>query len=60
VIGALVAQGLAPYDAARLGVYLHAMAGKYVRDDIGEAGAIAGDLVDRIPRAITALRNASR
>ena len=37
-IGALLAQGLAPYDAARLGVYLHGQAGELVRERIGDAG----------------------
>ena len=40
-IGALLAQGLAPYDAARLGVYLHGAAGEVVRERIGDAGLLA-------------------
>ena len=56
IIGGLIAQGLVPFDAARLGVYLHAEAGARVRDEIGEAGAVAGDLLIRIPQAIRALR----
>ena len=40
-IGALLAQGLAPYDAARLGVYLHGLAGDAVRERIGDAGLLA-------------------
>lgn len=56
VIGGLLAQGLAPFDAARLGVWLHAAAGALVRDDVGEAGAVAGDLLPRLPRAIAELR----
>jgi NAD(P)H-hydrate epimerase len=43
-IGALLAQGLSPYDAARLGVYLHGTAGDAVRDRLGDAGMLAGDL----------------
>jgi NAD(P)H-hydrate epimerase len=43
-IGALLAQGLSPYDAARLGVYLHGAAGDVVRDRLGDAGLLAGDL----------------
>jgi ADP-dependent NAD(P)H-hydrate dehydratase / NAD(P)H-hydrate epimerase len=50
-IGALLAQGLAPYDAARLGVYLHGLAGETVRDRIGDAGLLAGDLPEAIPMA---------
>ena len=48
-IGALLAQGLAPFDAARLGVYLHGLAGEAVRDRIGDAGLLAGDLPDALP-----------
>ncbi len=44
VIGALLAQGLVPYDAARLGVYLHGAAGDVVRDRLGDSGLQAGDL----------------
>ena len=51
VIGAFLAQGLKPGDAARLGVYLHGMAGEAVRDRIGDAGLLAGDLPDAIPAA---------
>jgi len=48
-IGALLAQGLAPYDAARLGVYLHGLAGEAVRERIGDAGLLASDLTDALP-----------
>ena len=43
-IGALLAQGMAPYAAARLGVHLHGMAGEAVRARVGDAGILAGDL----------------
>ncbi len=48
-IGALLAQGMSPFDAARLGVYLHGLAGEAVRDRIGDAGLLAGDLPDALP-----------
>ena len=54
VIAALLAQGLAPFDAARLGVWLHAAAG----DDAvanGEIGLIASDLISHIPGRINRL-----
>lgn len=50
-IGALLAQGLEPYDAARLGVYLHGLAGDAVRERLGDAGLLASDLPDAIPIA---------
>jgi NAD(P)H-hydrate epimerase len=49
VIGALLAQGMAPGPAARLGVYLHGTAGDMVRDRIGDAGLLASDLPDSVP-----------
>jgi NAD(P)H-hydrate epimerase len=51
VIGSLLAQGLAPFDAARLGVYLHGAAGETVRDRLGDAGLLAGDLPDAVALA---------
>jgi NAD(P)H-hydrate epimerase len=47
-IGSLLGQGLAPYAAARLGVYLHGLAGDSVRERIGDAGLLASDLPDAI------------
>ncbi len=45
-IGALLAQGLEPFAAARLGVYLHGLAGEAVRERFGDAGLLASDLPD--------------
>jgi ADP-dependent NAD(P)H-hydrate dehydratase / NAD(P)H-hydrate epimerase len=50
-IGALLAQHLSPYDAARLGVYLHGLAGDSVRDRLGDAGLLASDLPEPIAMA---------
>jgi hydroxyethylthiazole kinase-like uncharacterized protein yjeF len=43
-IGSLLAQGLTPFAAARLGVYLHGLAGDGARERFGDAGVLAGDL----------------
>jgi NAD(P)H-hydrate epimerase len=48
VIGSLLAQGLAPFAAARLGVYLHGLAGDTVRERLGDAGLLASDLPDAV------------
>jgi NAD(P)H-hydrate epimerase len=48
-IGSLLAQGMAPFDAARLGVYLHGVAGEVIAERIGDAGLLAGDLPDALP-----------
>ncbi len=45
-IGSLLAQGLEPFAAARLGVYLHGVAGEGVRERFGDAGLLASDLPD--------------
>jgi hydroxyethylthiazole kinase-like uncharacterized protein yjeF len=58
VIAGLVAQGLPLFDAAACGVYLHAKAGEIVRQDMGEAGMLAGDLLPVLPRVIAALKQA--
>ena len=50
-IGALLAQGLAPFDAARLGVYLHGRAGELVSQRVGDAGLLASDLTSALPVA---------
>jgi len=62
-IGALLAQGLDPYAAARLGVYLHGLAGEAVRDRFGDAGLLASDLPDAVTLArkrLAALAERSR
>ena len=49
IIGALLAQGLRAPVAARVGVYLHGMAGDLVRERLGDAGLLASDLPDAVP-----------
>ncbi|GAB2797165.1 bifunctional ADP-dependent NAD(P)H-hydrate dehydratase/NAD(P)H-hydrate epimerase [Halomonas shantousis] len=44
VLGALLAQGLGPGDAARVGAILHAMAADEAARDAGERGLLASDL----------------
>ena len=56
VIGGLLAQGRAPYEAASLGVYLHALAGARVRARLGDAGPVAPDLIPELPLAIRQTR----
>jgi NAD(P)H-hydrate epimerase len=55
-IAGLLAQGLTPFDAAVAGVYLHHAAGQLVREDMGDAGTIASDLLPKLPLAIKALK----
>ncbi|MEO5918270.1 MAG: NAD(P)H-hydrate dehydratase [Candidatus Limnocylindrales bacterium] len=51
VIGSLLAQGLTPGAAARVGVYLHGAAGDIVRERLGDAGMLASDLSEALPIA---------
>jgi NAD(P)H-hydrate epimerase len=49
LIGGFLAQGLPPWDAARLGVYLHGLAGDYLVETLGPRGHAAGDLLTVFP-----------
>jgi ADP-dependent NAD(P)H-hydrate dehydratase / NAD(P)H-hydrate epimerase len=55
VIAALVAQGLAAIDAARLGTYVHGRAGQLAAGVLGERGVTSADLADHLPRALAEL-----
>ena len=52
IIAGLMAQGLSPADAASCGVYLHGAAGEVVRQDMGDTGTLAGDLLPVLPGVI--------
>ncbi len=52
LIGGLLGQGCAPCDAARLGVYLHGLAGDVGAAGMGAWGLIAGDLIDLLPNSM--------
>ena len=52
MIVGLLGQGLAPFDAAGLGVYLHGLAGDVAADAKGQTGLLASDLIEKIPQAI--------
>jgi NAD(P)H-hydrate epimerase len=54
-IAGLVAQGLEPFDAAALAVYLHGQAGEKVRAELGDAGLLASDLLPALPQVIKEL-----
>jgi len=51
LIAALVCQGLEPFDAARLGVHLHGLAGDLAAAELGQTSLIASDLVRYLPKA---------
>jgi NAD(P)H-hydrate epimerase len=51
-IGGLLAQGMAPFEAASGGVYLHSRAGLLVSARLGDAGLLASDLLPELPVAL--------
>ncbi len=53
----LLAQGLEPFDAAVCGAYLHGLAGEILAQWMGDAGALAGDLLHALPQAMWRLKN---
>jgi NAD(P)H-hydrate epimerase len=55
LVGALLAQGAAAFDAAVAGVYLHGRAGDLCAAASGTRGVLAGEVADRIPAAYLSL-----
>jgi NAD(P)H-hydrate epimerase len=52
-IGGLLAQGVPPFEAACLGAWVHGQAGLACEAAIGRAGVVAGDLLSRLPAALS-------
>lgn len=52
IIAGLIAQGLTPEAGAIAGVYIHGAAGDAVKNEIGEYGLTAGDILTQIPHTI--------
>ena len=57
VVGALLAQGMDAFEAARLGVLVHGLAGDRASAAIGGLGMVAGDLPDAIAAVMAAGRS---
>ena len=55
IIAALVAQGLSPWESARLGTHVHGLAGDLAAEQLGEVSLIASDLVGFLPGAFVKL-----
>ena len=58
VIGALLGQGMRPWDAARLGVWVHARAGDDLARTTGPFGLLASDLLGGLGHALQAAADA--
>lgn len=52
---ALLGQGMEPFDALTLGVFIHGAAADRLADRIAPVGFLAGDLIDEIPVTIAQL-----
>lgn len=53
LLAALLAQKMSPFDAARLGVYLHGLAGEHAAQEKSSYCVIASDLLDQLPAAFS-------
>ena len=54
-IAGLVAAGVAPFDAAWAGAYLHGLAGIVAAQELGD-GTLAADVAERLPAAVNLAR----
>ena len=52
IIGSLLAQGASPFDAARAGVLIHALAGDAAQEALGSRAMLAGDIIRSIHAVI--------
>lgn len=56
IITGLTAQGLKTFDAACCGVYIHGMVGEEIKEKMGDAGALASDLLPLLPGVLKKLK----
>ena len=52
IIAGYIAQGVSPFEAACLGVYVHAAVGEACRADLGTSGLLAGEIATRLPGVV--------
>jgi NAD(P)H-hydrate epimerase len=55
-IAGLMAQGLSPLNASLCGVFLHANAGELVKEELGDAGMLASDLIPKLPLVLKEIK----
>jgi NAD(P)H-hydrate epimerase len=56
ILGGLLAQGVAPTEAARLGVYVHGASADQLANKFGDIGLLASDVAAGVPSELQALR----
>lgn len=49
IIGGLLAGGLEPVEAARMGVFCHGMAGDFAKEEKGAYSMLASDIIEQLP-----------
>jgi NAD(P)H-hydrate epimerase len=47
---------MSPFDAAACGVYIHGQAGNVIRQKMGDAGMLAGDLLPVLPEVLKTIK----
>ena len=55
IIAGLLAQKISPFEAAKLGVYLHSRAGEIASEHLTEYSVLATDVIKYLPNAISEL-----
>jgi NAD(P)H-hydrate epimerase len=56
VIAGFLAQGCGIFEASKLAVYTHGLAGDLAVKEKGEAGLIASDIIEKLPSAIKRIK----
>lgn len=57
ITAGLLAQGISPYDAASLGVYLHGASADFYANENSKYSLMAGDLIEYLPKAFYAIEH---
>ncbi len=52
IIGGLLAGGLEPVEAARMGVFCHGMAGDFAKEEKGAYSMLASDIIEQLPSVL--------
>lgn len=60
VLAALISQGMAPFDAAGLAVFVHGRAGDLAAAEKGEVGMMSTDIIDFLPAAFLELHTSTK
>ena len=56
IILSLLGQGLSAFNSAKLGVFIHGLAGDFAKEELGEDSLVAADIIKFLPKAIKYIR----